>query len=640
MSLRAKVWSLLDVILRVPPVFLMDAVLNAGFGIAKNNWNTDKPSESSEQQNINLEDEVLPPVIEIDNASLSWLLLYSQGFIAALVVFVLNTKQLLSIYLLFASFGVIIWSYVCNEEYIKYVSSLAERHTNIVYEMIAINKRALLKFGGNYLLQMFLAMIFCFSNNTSPCVSPLRAIGLSFIGPTVISLLPLPSAILTCTPLASAAISFFFIVANSLTHCQMIYETIHNSYQWSRGIIQHYGMYTFLENQWIRLHVPQVLRVFWLTRLAEQCVFLLADAAHTEYQTNGLISVTLDTIWFVVKELLVRGCETIIAVMGMTSIISSISHYIGYVMQTFLLLEDPEDRSIGTVSAILFFVLALQTGLTGMEPEKRFLRLYRNLCLLFTAVLHFIHNMVNPLLLSLSASRNTSVNKHSRALIVCTFLIVFPCWFLTLLWTKHTISTWLLAVSAFSIEVVIKVIISLLVYVLFMIDAYRNTFWEKLDDYVYYIRATGNTVEFIFGIFLFFNGAWILLFESGGTIRACMMCIHAYFNIWLQAKAGWKVFMKRRSAVHKINSLPEATEEQLTNFDDVCAICYQELHNARITRCNHYFHGVCLRKWLYVQDICPLCHKTLYNVETGDLNADSQDETRGNAAVVEHEHQD
>jgi E3 ubiquitin-protein ligase RNF139 len=136
--------------------------------------------------------------------------------------------------------------------------------------------------------------------------------------------------------------------------------------------------------------------------------------------------------------------------------------------------------------------------------------------------------------------------------------------------------------------------------------------WERLDDYVYYVKATGNTIEFIFGIFLFFNGAWILLFESGGTIRALMMCIHAYFNIWLQARTGWKTFMKRRLAVHKINSLPEATSEQLANFDDVCAICYQELSAARITRCNHYFHGGCLRKWLFVQDICPLCHETLY----------------------------
>lgn len=33
--------------------------------------------------------------------------------------------------------------------------------------------------------------------------------------------------------------------------------------------------------------------------------------------------------------------------------------------------------------------------------------------------------------------------------------------------------------------------------------------------------------------------------------------------------------------------------------------------SAKITRCKHYFHGVCLRKWLYVQDKCPLCHEVV-----------------------------
>lgn len=62
---------------------------------------------------------------------------------------------------------------------------------------------------------------------------------------------------------------------------------------------------------------------------------------------------------------------------------------------------------------------------------------------------------------------------------------------------------------------------------------------------------------------------------SGGAIRALMMGIHAYFNIWCEARAGWAVFMKRRSAVHKISSLPEANYNQLVTLDDVCAICYQ-----------------------------------------------------------------
>ncbi|XP_076372189.1 protein TRC8 homolog [Tachypleus tridentatus] len=634
MSLQSKVWSLLNVVLRVPPVFIMDALLNARLGLSPY-----KPEKDDYQAVVSnsTEDQ---DTIDVDGSVLTWFSLYSSGFCAAFFVFLLNTKQLLSVYLWLASTGVILWSYIGNEEYMKYAIGLGEKNSNVGYELLNINLQAFLKFGGNYLLQVFLAMVFCFSNNSFQNIPPKRIVGLSFIGPTIISLLPFPASVLQCTPLLSSAVAFLYIFISLLSHGRLIVETLISEFQWCNDVIKHYGLYMLLENQWLRLQVPQVLRVFWLTRVIEQAVLLLADTFHGTNATGSVFSMLFDNSYIITKELLIRGCETLVAVLGMTSVVSSISHYIGYSMQCFLHLEDPEDRSIGTVSAILFFILALQTGLTGMEPEKRFQRLYRNICLLFTAIMHFVHNMVNPLLLSLSASKNTSYNKHGRALTVCAFLIVFPCWFLAYLWSKHTISTWLLAVSAFSIEVVIKVVISLLVYLLFMIDAYRNTFWEKLDDYVYYIRATGNTIEFIFGIFLFFNGAWILLFESGGTIRAFMMCIHAYFNIWLQAKSGWKVFMKRQSAVKKINSLPEASEDQLRNFDDVCAICYQELNNARITRCNHYFHGVCLRKWLYLQDICPLCHKTLYNLEFEESHPENANENSVVENEILHEHQD
>lgn len=186
---------------------------------------------------------------------------------------------------------------------------------------------------------------------------------------------------------------------------------------------------------------------------------MLADSTSQTYYESGMVNFAFNATATAeaTKSLIIRGCETTIAILGMTSVISSISHQIGCIIQWFLAVEESEDRNIGTVSALLFFILSLQTGITGMEPEKRFIRLYRNMCLLFTAILHFIHNMVNPLLNSLSASRNMSIQRHARALAVCLFLIAFPAWFLRYLWLKEKVSTWLLAVSAFSIEVIIKV---------------------------------------------------------------------------------------------------------------------------------------------------------------------------------------
>ena len=97
--------------------------------------------------------------------------------------------------------------------------------------------------------------------------------------------------------------------------------------------------------------------------------------------------------------------------------------------QIILKTEDDEEKSVASVSAVLFFVLALQTGLTGMEGEKRFQQVrhlepkifqliidsdLQNLCLLLTAVLHFIHSMVQPVLMSLSASRSSNRASHVR----------------------------------------------------------------------------------------------------------------------------------------------------------------------------------------------------------------------------------
>lgn len=411
-----------------------------------------------------------------------------------------------------------------------------------------------------------------------------------------------------CATLIPLAVCKFIIWYNGLT----MLKTFYMGYQHARNFIINYGLSALAETEWMRLNVPCVLRVFWILRVAEQVVQILGN--HYGEETFNY--------YVMLRTLLVNGCETLTAVLGMTSIISFICHYIGCFFQWVLLTEDEDEKSIGTVSAILFYILALQTGLTSLDREKRLVRLCRNFCLLFTAILHFVHNIVNPLLMSLSASHNPALHRHLRALAVCAFLILFPVSLLIFLWSHFTVSTWLLAVSVFSIEVIVKVVVSLAIYSLFLIDAYRSAFWEQFDDCVYIIRSFGNTVEFAFGIILFFNGFWILIFESGGAIRAIMMCIHAYFNIWCEAKAGWSVFMKRRTAVNKINSLPEARNEQLEQLDDVCAICYQEMQSAKITQCNHYFHGVCLRKWLYVQDRCPLCHDILYKVE----NAQNQDD--------------
>lgn len=570
---------------------------------------------------------------------------------SALCIFVLYTKHLIIVYLYLTSVGLVFVSYWTNVSAIKQVQTLTlvenspHHSTSILEDILNLNVKNLIDVDGpgilviqNYAIQFLLAVIFKYVHLGPRHSTIQKLLPFSFMAPSFLAMLPVPPNLLHHSPVFSALLPLLLVKYVLWSSAYNVIQVVYAGYQHGRLFVSNYGLSALVETEWMRLNVPCVLRVFWVLRVAEHALMLLVDNYDEEAEEGLKVSTLLavQSLASMTKSLLVTGCETITAVLGMTSVISFFCHYIGNFFQWILLTDEEEDKSIGTVSAILFYILALQTGLTSLNPEKRFIRLCRNFCLLFTALLHFLHNIVNPMLMSLSASHNPSTHRHVRALGVCGFLIMFPISLLVYLWSQHTISTWLLAVSAFSIEVIVKVIVSLMIYSLFLIDAYRSTFWEQLDDYVYYIRAFGNTIEFCFGIFLFFNGAWILLFESGGAIRAVMMCIHAYFNIWCEARAGWSVFMKRRTAVNKINSLREASADQLNRLDDVCAICYQEMHSAKITRCNHYFHGVCLRKWLYVQDRCPLCHDILYKIEAdGNKENEGEDNTNQNLLLAE-----
>ncbi|KAK7072845.1 hypothetical protein SK128_007823 [Halocaridina rubra] len=654
MSFRTQALSFLDTVLRVPPLFVMDEVLKSCFGISRDIGNSyysgflrdENPfmndegfgQLATEDSNLfSVENDTVWTVEEYSlityvTPAVARILLFALAYLSASVAFLLSSQRLMKVYFIVVSLAIVVIGYQANLATVRFITSSPQSSVpSLLLSILSLNTTAIFDSGGtavtlgaNYLLQGSLGYVFTLVYS-GPQYSLLHKLLIfSFILPTIFSFFNVPNTILFSMPVFSAMLPLAVLNYTVFSNLLQCIDIVIEGYHYARRVMRDFGLHSLLESEWVRLNVPNVLRTFWMLRVALHLATLLGEYIYVRGEYQSLWGLGLEHLYSIFKAIMTQGCETAIALLGMTSIVSYVSHYIGVAFQMILLTVEDDERSMGTVCAILFFILAEQSGLTVMDGEKRFVRLCRNFCLLFTAMLHFIHNMVNPVLMSLSASRNPALYRHMRALVVCSLLVFLPVFLLFFLWSFYPLSTWLLAVSAFSIQVVVKTLVSLFIYALFLVDAYCNTFWERLDDYVYYIRAFGNSVEFVFGILLFFNGAWIYFFESGGSIRALMMCIHAYFNIWCEARNGWTVFMKRRTAVNKINSLPEATEEQLNKHDDVCAICFQSLHSAKITKCNHYFHSVCLRKWLYIQDSCPLCHETLYNTEnTGATNPNS-----------------
>ena len=150
---------------------------------------------------------------------------------------------------------------------------------------------------------------------------------------------------------------------------------------------------------------------------------------------------------------------------------------------------------------------------------------------------------------------------------------------------------------------------SLAVYVLYIVDVSYEGHWEKLDDYLYYVRSAGAIIQSLCGFIMLGTGAQAMM-SNLGQIYAPMMCLRAFSKTCLQVKKGWNTVIKRRTGLEKIKFLPEIRQNQLKHIDDVCSICYQQfVTSARITPCQHYFHAQCLIKWLCIRNTCPLCQQ-------------------------------
>ncbi|KAM4687623.1 E3 ubiquitin-protein ligase RNF139 [Discoglossus pictus] len=578
---RVRLGAVLDVALRVPPVFIIDAIFNASY---------DPKADC------------LAVLLQICVRLL--------GVLASSVVLVLSRRALFNFYMISLALVVAINSMLVNYYATTHIDSVRAYHSVAFgHEILPSNGPSL--WMALAVLQLIFGIGFVTLLQIQSLYSPL--IVLNLLIPTVGLIIELPIQAQQISVFISGLLLTLFTIACLILRFKWFYYSTKYTFLLLKHMYRLYGLQLMIEGAWKKIHIPDVLRVFWLTRLATQAVllvFMLKMSSSDTEATSYLIP--WKDFWELLSNLIISGCDSTLTVLGMSAVISSVAHYLGLGILSFIGSTEEEDKRLGFVAPVLFFILALQTGLSGLKPEERLVRLCRNMCLLLTAILHFIHGMTDPVLMSLSASHVSSFRRHFPVLLVSACLFVLPILLSMVLWHYYALNTWLFAVTAFSVELCLKVIVSLTVYTLFMIDGYYNVLWEKLDDYVYYVRSSGSIIEFIFGVIMFGNGAYTMMFESGSKIRACMMCLHAYFNIYLQAKNGWKTFMNRRTAVKKINSLPEVKGSE-TNIDDVCAICYHEFNtSARITPCRHYFHALCLRKWLYIQDTCPMCHQKVY----------------------------
>uniref|UniRef100_UPI00398E37F7 RING finger protein 145 isoform X2 n=1 Tax=Pristiophorus japonicus TaxID=55135 RepID=UPI00398E37F7 len=384
------------------------------------------------------------------------------------------------------------------------------------------------------------------------------------------------------------------------------YKLAKSAYRELVQVVEVYGLLALGMSLWNQLVVPVLFMVFWLVLFALQIYSYFSTRDHPTSRERLL---------FLFLTSIAECCSTPYSLLGLMFTISFITLGVltlcKFYLQGYGAFMNDNLMHRGMTEGITLLILAVQTGLIELQVVHRAFLLSIILFIVVASILQSMLEIADPIVLALGASRNKSLWKHFRAVSLCLFLLVFPAYMAYMISQFFQMDFWLLIIISSSVLTSLQVLGTLFIYILFMVEEFSKEPMENLDDVIYYVNGTYRLLEFLVALCVVAYGVAETILGEWTWMGSSIIFVHSYFNVWLRAQLGWKSFLLRRDAANKINSLPTATKEQLEEHNDICSICYQDMHSAVITPCSHFFHSACLKKWLYVQETCPLCHQQL-----------------------------
>ncbi|PRD27390.1 UNVERIFIED_CONTAM: Trc8 [Trichonephila clavipes] len=560
-------------------------------------------------------------LIEIDKSVVKIYQVTCGGFVMAIILITRRAHHLIAFYLSVAALGVVVWSYILNVEYVKYCSELLFEHSSLQHELFGLNKKAVQVFFSCYLSQSFLSIVFCFSTmNILDFTCKKFMVGVLFLFPTLINA-ALPSTVLMVAPDFVAVAIFGILMWHFMRHLPNLMNHLRlfvTPWNYSFSFVRFLNVFAFY---WTNIKIPIVFRTYAVIRLIKNIMFLFYDYIFIEYYEMGIFHFNSEQLFHVFKQITLMSFENFVALCGITSLLAYIvDKSINDVVQKFLMIPNAEQNSIFRMFSQLLMLLSVQFGVTSLESEERYKMIFSISWMMGISVLSKINAQICHKLVSLSIMGNVSYNNHARALTVAFLTLIISSTWLTFIFNSYVSETWLFPVTIFNIEILISLTISLVIYALNLIHYHCCTEWYELYDYIYYLQSLKSIVTLVLSVVVFAKGFY-KLFESGSILRLLFLFVHFYHNVWCQIVLGWGLLKKRKLIYDCVNSLPIASTEEVTEMGGCCVICLNDVakHIVCVTRCNHFFHSYCLRKWLNERRTCPICHRIILTLINTDV---------------------
>lgn len=138
-------------------------------------------------------------------------------------------------------------------------------------------------------------------------------------------------------------------------------------------------------------------------------------------------------------------------------------------------------------------------------------------------------------------------------------------------------------------------------------DMRKTTLWENSENVNYYselfFAMSLLTIESIYNL---------IGVNNHSSLMMKFFCVVRITTLVKDIKKRLRKH-KHHLFVTKLmeGSFAMADKEDIEKNSDYCAICWNEMTQARKLPCNHLFHNCCLRSWLERDTTCPTCRKPI-----------------------------
>ncbi|XP_036140608.1 E3 ubiquitin-protein ligase AMFR isoform X2 [Monomorium pharaonis] len=157
--------------------------------------------------------------------------------------------------------------------------------------------------------------------------------------------------------------------------------------------------------------------------------------------------------------------------------------------------------------------------------------------------------------------------------------------------------------------------------------------WDKRGPLTYYTDLISElivlAVDFFHHVHMLL---WSNIFLSMASLVICMQLRYLFYEIQRR-------ITKHRNYLAVLNHMeqnyPMASQDELAENSDNCAICWEKMESARKLPCTHLFHNSCLQSWLEQDTSCPTCRLGLsmqanHRENTPEMPPEPQTPTRRN----------